>query len=224
VSNSGRGRTAPIVSGQDPVSPSVTPTLDMVGAGQLGKHGSIAAERQGRVHQIGCVIRGKIAEQVLAAPADARILLNLHPTDLVDEELYRAEAPRTAFASRVILEVTERAPLDGVADRRTRIRKLRKLEFRIALDDLGAGYAGLTTFTKLEPDIVKLDMVFARGIEIDFTKQHLVKSMLAMCSQLHVKVIAEGIERSMFEYLGCDLIQGYLFARRERDFPVPVHT
>jgi EAL domain-containing protein (putative c-di-GMP-specific phosphodiesterase class I) len=66
---------------------------------------------------------------------------------------------------------------------------------------------------------------FARGIEIDFTKQHLVRSMVAMCGQLHVKVIAEGVEtraeRAMLLSLGCDLIQGYLYARPERGFVTP---
>jgi EAL domain-containing protein (putative c-di-GMP-specific phosphodiesterase class I) len=182
-----------------------------------------AAERLGRVHDIGRVIRRNIAAEIPSAPPDAKILVNLHPQDLLDSDLYDAEAPLARHASRVILEITERAPLDGIDDLRTRVRTLRSLGYRIALDDMGAGYAGLAAFTRLEPEIVKLDMLFVRGIERDFTKQHLVKSIISMCGQLFVRVIAEGVEtkgeRGMLRDLGCDLLQGYLFARPERSFP-----
>jgi EAL domain-containing protein (putative c-di-GMP-specific phosphodiesterase class I) len=61
------------------------------------------------------------------------------------------------MGGRVVLEITERASLDGVRDVRARVAALRAIGFRIAVDDLGAGYAGLTSFTLLEPDVVKLE-------------------------------------------------------------------
>jgi EAL domain-containing protein (putative c-di-GMP-specific phosphodiesterase class I) len=154
------------------------------------------------------------------------ILVNLHPMDLLDDELFDRAAPLSRFAPRVILEVTERASLEKVgSDLRKRVERLREMGFRIALDDIGAGYAGLTSFTQLEPEVVKLDMVFARGVDTDHTKQQLVKSLVSMCGGLYVQVIAEGVEtedeRDMLVSLGCDLLQGFLFARPDRTFPMP---
>jgi EAL domain-containing protein len=68
-------------------------------------------------------------------------------------------------ASRVVLEITERASLADVKDVRERMTKLRALGYRLAVDDLGAGYAGLTSFASIQPEIVKIDMSLVRGID-----------------------------------------------------------
>ncbi len=117
-----------------------------------------AAERLGRVRELGRQIRRLVAGAVHAAPLDAAIFVNLHSADLNDEDLFSAGAPLSEHANRVVLEITERASLEQVKDVQGGLNKLRKLGYRIALDDLGAGYAGLTSFAQLEPDIVKLDM------------------------------------------------------------------
>jgi hypothetical protein len=67
-----------------------------------------------------------------------------------DSTLYVAGSPFSPLASRVVPEIAERASLDNVASLRERVAELRALGFQIALDDLGAGYAGLTSFTQLE--------------------------------------------------------------------------
>src|SRR5207253_1157687 len=106
---------------------------------------------------------------------------------------------------------------------RARFDRLREQGFRIALDDLGAGYASLSTFVKLQPELVKLDMSLVRGLHEDFTKQSLVRSITNLCSQLGIAVIAEGVEteeeRVALLDLGADLLQGYLFAKPARPFP-----
>lgn len=133
------------------------------------------------------------------------------------------DAPLSAIASRVVLEITERASLDEVKDARARIADLREIGFMIAIDDLGAGYAGLTSFATLQPEIVKLDMSLIRGVDRDSTRQKLVRSMTALCKDLGMTVVAEGVEttaeRDTLTELGCDLLQGYLFARPGRPFP-----
>jgi EAL domain-containing protein (putative c-di-GMP-specific phosphodiesterase class I) len=110
-------------------------------------------------------------------------------------------------------------------DVRSRIGALRAAGFRIAVDDLGAGYAGLTTFALLEPDVVKLDMALVRDVHKEATKQTLVRTMIAMCKELGIVVTAEGIEcaeeRDALAQAGCDLMQGYLFARPGDPFPSP---
>jgi EAL domain-containing protein (putative c-di-GMP-specific phosphodiesterase class I) len=184
-----------------------------------------AAERLGRVHELGRVIRAKAINPRVPLVDGVLLFLNLHPSDLQDEQLFLPEGPLAAVAGRVVLEITERASLDGIRDVRPRIASLRKLGFRIAVDDLGAGYAGLTSFTLLEPDVVKLDMALVRDVHREPKKQTVVKTMISMCKELGIIVTSEGIEvpeeRDELARAGCDLMQGYLFAKPGDAFPVP---
>jgi EAL domain-containing protein (putative c-di-GMP-specific phosphodiesterase class I) len=126
-------------------------------------------------------------------------------------------APLSRVASRVVLEITERASLERMAGVAERIRGLRELGFRIALDDLGAGYAGLTSFATLTPDVVKVDMSLVRDIDGDPLRQKLVGSIASLCKSLGILVVGEGIEtegeRAAVVSAGCDLLQGYLFGK-----------
>ncbi len=184
-----------------------------------------AAERLGELDQLGRLVRAKVAVAAESPEAgEAKLFVNLHAADLSDEELFSADAPLSKIAGRVVLEVTERASLHGIEDIAARIAKLKALGFKIAIDDLGTGYAGLASFTQLEPEIAKLDMSLVRGIDADPRRQAIVRSMKMLCDDLGMAVIAEGVEtkdeRDMLVELGCDLLQGYLFARPERGFPV----
>lgn len=185
-----------------------------------------AAERLDRLPDLGRAIRDHVAGSVDAAPSEL-VFVNLHPLDLLDDELYSASAPLSRLATRVVLEITERAALDDVKDATARIAALRKLGFRVALDDLGAGYAGLTSFAQLEPDVVKFDMSLVSGIHANPKKRALVESMTKLFAEMDILVIAEGVEvppeREVLTAIGCDLLQGYLFARPGRPFP-PVNV
>jgi EAL domain-containing protein (putative c-di-GMP-specific phosphodiesterase class I)/CheY-like chemotaxis protein len=182
-----------------------------------------AAERAARVHDVGRAVRDSVVLGSRAAQDDWLLFVNLHPEDLLDETLYLPDTPFTALAGRVVLEVTERASLDHIAQLATRIAALRALGFQIALDDLGAGYAGLTSFAQLEPEFVKLDMSLIRDVDKSSTKQKVIRSMVCLCQDTGKRIIAEGIERveerDVLIELGCDLLQGYLFAKPGRPFP-----
>jgi EAL domain-containing protein (putative c-di-GMP-specific phosphodiesterase class I) len=184
-----------------------------------------AAERLGRVHELGRLIRARAIRPKEPLGEGTLLFLNLHPSDLLDEDLFSPDGALARMADRVVLEITERASLDGIKDVRTRMASLRKLGFRIAVDDLGAGYAGLTSFTLLEPDVVKLDMALVRDVHREPKKQTLVKTMVTMCKELGIVVTSEGIEvpeeRDELARAGCDLMQGYLFAKPGDAFPVP---
>jgi EAL domain-containing protein (putative c-di-GMP-specific phosphodiesterase class I)/ActR/RegA family two-component response regulator len=184
-----------------------------------------AAERLERLHDLGRVVRAQVAAAAPEAPAGVKLFVNLHSADLNDEELYSADSPLSAIASRVVLEVTERASLHAVKNVAGCVARLKGLGFQIAIDDLGAGYAGLTSFTQLAPDVAKLDMSLVRGVHADPRLQSIVRSMRNLCDELGVRVVAEGVEtaaeRDMLAELGCDLLQGYLFARPERGFKAP---
>jgi EAL domain-containing protein (putative c-di-GMP-specific phosphodiesterase class I) len=182
-----------------------------------------AAERLNRVEELGRIIRRAAARSFREAPAGALLFVNLHSRDLMDETLFALTSPLSTIAERVVLEITERASLDAVEDARSKISQLRQMGFRIAIDDLGAGYAGLTSFATLEPELVKLDMTLVRGIDSNPTKQKLVRSVTSLCRELGMKLVGEGVEtrpeRDTLIQCGCDLLQGYLIARPDRPFP-----
>src|SRR6201999_4259426 len=132
-------------------------------------------------------------------------------------------SPLTPYASHVVLEITERTSLSRIGDVRSCVGKLRELGFRIAVDDLGAGYAGLSSFSQIEPDVAKLDMSLVRGIDASPRKASIVRSMLTVCQrELGTYVVCEGVEteaeRDTLTELGANLLQGYLFARPQRGF------
>ncbi len=184
-----------------------------------------AGERLGRLHQLGRTIRAAVASAAGAAPGDFQLFVNLHSQDLNDDELYDLKAPLSKLADRTVLEITERASLDGVRDLASRLGDLRSLGYQLAVDDLGAGYAGLSSFTQLEPEIAKLDMSLVRGIDHDPKRRSIVRSMKTLCDDLGVKVVTEGVEtaeeRDVLVDLGCDIFQGYLFAKPGKGFGTP---
>ena len=182
-----------------------------------------AAEGLGRLRDLGREIRKVFSMMAGAAPPGADLYLNLHAHDFDDDELFSADAPLSALAHRVVLELTERAPLDDIKALRRRVDRLREIGFRLALDDLGAGYAGLATFASLEPDVVKIDLGLVRDVDSDSTKGMVLTSLIGLCRGLGMEVIAEGIEtpgeRDALVAMGCDLLQGFLFARPGQAFP-----
>jgi EAL domain-containing protein (putative c-di-GMP-specific phosphodiesterase class I) len=184
-----------------------------------------AAERLGATRKLGRVVRAFAAHRRCQMDQNWLLFVNLHPSDLLDPELTDAQSPLMAAADRVVLEITERSPLSGLEEVREHVRKLRKLGFRIAVDDLGAGYAGLTSFATLDPDIVKVDMNLVRGIEGSAVKRKLVGSVAGLCREMEMLLVAEGVEtaaeRDVLADLGCDLFQGYLFARPAAAFYQP---
>jgi EAL domain-containing protein (putative c-di-GMP-specific phosphodiesterase class I) len=182
-----------------------------------------AAERLGRLHQLGRQLRDNVAVTISESPQIPEFFVNIHGYDLNDEHLLSEDAPLSRLAGRVCLEITERAALDGVPDLVSRIARLRKLGFRIVVDDLGAGYSGLTSFAQLQPDMVKIDMSLVRNIDREPTKERLVRSLAALGKEMSIGVVCEGVEtaaeRDALIRVGCDLFQGYHFARPGRPFP-----
>ncbi len=184
-----------------------------------------AAERAGCLDDLGREVRARAAGSV-AELGGALLFVNLHPQDLNDASLTAPDSPLVAIADRVVLEITERASLGGIEELQPRVAELRKLGFRIAIDDLGAGYAGLTSFALLEPEIVKLDMSLTRGVDRSSVKQKLVGSIGTLCREMGMTIVVEGVEtaqeRDALKSLGCDLLQGHLFGYPERVPAVPV--
>ncbi len=181
-----------------------------------------AAEHLKRLPVLGRKIRALIAEQLKDAPDGVDVFVNLHPLDIGDPTLFDPASPLSAFAPRVVLELTERAGLDDVDEIPGRMARLRQMGFRVAVDDLGAGYAGLSSVATLAPDVIKLDVTLVRGIHDDERRQRMVASLAGLFKELKTPTVVEGVEtaeeRDAIRALGADIMQGYLFARPQRGF------
>jgi EAL domain-containing protein (putative c-di-GMP-specific phosphodiesterase class I) len=118
--------------------------------------------------------------------------------------------------NRIIFEFTEVERLDA-AHVLNILRTYRAMGFQTAIDDFGAGFAGIGLLSKFQPDIVKLDMDLIRGIDTNPVKRAIVRHTLRMLDDLGVTPLCEGIETvqecEVLRDLGVTLMQGYLFAR-----------
>jgi EAL domain-containing protein (putative c-di-GMP-specific phosphodiesterase class I) len=186
-----------------------------------------AAERLERISTLGRGVRAHAAKEIANAPVErGLIFVNLHLHDLLDRQLLSPFAPLSKVASRVVLEITERASLEVHIDLRYRVAELRELGYHIAIDDLGGGHARMGTFTPLDTDFVKLDMSLVRDVDKHPMKQRLIRSVTQLCREQGTQVIGEGVETEaeaqILVDLGCDLLQGYLIARPGPAFVDPL--
>ncbi len=119
------------------------------------------------------------------------------------------------------LEVTESAFFGDKEMLQNIISELKSYGFRISMDDFGAGYSSLNSLKDLPVDVLKLDMDFFRGEDTKKRGEIVVKETIRLAKALKMQIVAEGIERKeQVEFLaaeGCDMIQGYYFAK-----PMPV--
>jgi EAL domain-containing protein (putative c-di-GMP-specific phosphodiesterase class I) len=125
-------------------------------------------------------------------------------------------ALRTGFpVERIIFETTEDERVDDAYLKQI-FATYRAQGFKTAIDDFGAGYAGLNLLADFQPDIVKIDMALIRGIDRDRARQTIVSALAAVGQLLGIRVIAEGVEEArealVLRHLGITLMQGYLFA------------
>lgn len=158
------------------------------------------------------------------------IFINFTPTSIYDPAFCLrttiAAARETGWApSRFVFEVIETEELADSRDLVGILAEYRAAGFRVALDDLGAGYGSLTLLERLRPDIVKFDRDLIVDIDRAPSKQAIVSGLLGMAAKLGIATVAEGIEqRAEWEWLrdaGVDYLQGFLFARPGYPPPSP---
>lgn len=118
---------------------------------------------------------------------------------------------------RIILEIAEDDLMNDAARVAPLLSEYRSAGVRLAIDDFGAGHAGLNLLAEFRPDYVKLDMTLVRAVESRERSQAVVRGILRTCADLAVDVIAEGVEtkaeKEWLEGAGVRLFQGYLFAK-----------
>lgn len=116
----------------------------------------------------------------------------------------------------ITIEITESAVLYDLQETIARLGAIRASGVRIALDDFGTGYSSLSLVRDLPLDAIKIDQSFVRGIDAG-ANRHLVKAVVEIAAELHLDLVAEGIEnereRSALLELGCPKFQGFLVCR-----------
>jgi EAL domain-containing protein (putative c-di-GMP-specific phosphodiesterase class I) len=176
-----------------------------------------AAEMLERLLDLGRAVRACVAGRAIDAAPETLLFVNVDTRELFDGTLTSPDGPLAPIASRVVLEITERTSLERLDGIGRRVAELRERGYRIALDDLGAGYAGLASFAMVEPDLVKLDRSLVRDLHASSTKQKLVRALADVSHDLGCLVVGEGVEtpdeRDAVVDLGCDLLQGFLLGR-----------
>jgi EAL domain-containing protein (putative c-di-GMP-specific phosphodiesterase class I) len=132
---------------------------------------------------------------------------------------------RTAPGAQIVLELTEHTRIQDYEQLLAALALLRQEGVRIAVDDAGAGYAGLQHLLRLEPDIIKLDLDLTRGIHADPARRALAGALVNFARDISAIIVAEGIETadelSALRELGVPWGQGYHLARPG---PLPLDT
>lgn len=149
-----------------------------------------------------------------------KVFLNCIPT-LVENDGFSAEAllERGIILSNVVLEITERISIQNYALFFSKVNKLKDVGLKVAVDDVGSGFASLDTIAETKPDYVKIDMSLIRDIDTDTVKQSIVEAIVSFCKKSNMITIAEGVEtREELQKLismGLNAAQGYYLARPE---------
>ncbi len=187
------------------------------------------AEKTDRVWDIGRVLRSIVADTFsrLVDSEDKEpplLFINVHPLDLEDPVFLEQTLSGTLsrFATNVVIELTERAAIRDYRRVKAYFETLRRKGYRLAIDDLGSGYAGLTALAELEPDFIKFDMGLVRDLHLHPVKCRLIKRVQEFANEIGALTISEGVEipeeRDALMDIGCSLMQGYYFARPAPNF------
>jgi EAL domain-containing protein (putative c-di-GMP-specific phosphodiesterase class I) len=192
-----------------------------------GMHGESAASVLGRVTPENrfafdqrCRVRA--VELAAALGMTTRLHINFMPNAVYEaSRCLRSTldaAARTGFPiGRIVFETTEDERIGDPEHLKTIVEAYKHQGFLTAIDDFGAGYAGLNLLAEFQPDIVKLDMALIRGIDASKARRAIVGGIIGICRMLSIRVIAEGVETQAeaqtLRDLGITLMQGYLFAK-----------
>ena len=175
----------------------------------------VMATRLDRLQELRRRARDLAVRAFVDAPPDALLFIDVHPSDLLDGDLYSPEPPLARIAERVVLQVRARGI--AMADLGARASVLRFVGFRLAIADLDAGQACLAQIADLAPEFVKIDSRLVRGLEGSLGRRRLVGALVSMCRSLDAMAIAEGVstaeEREALLAVGCNLVQGAIAAR-----------
>lgn len=184
--------------------------------------GSVTLENRYTFDQACRVKAIELAGERMPKGSRARLSINFMPNAVYEPKAcIRASlnaAERVGFdPTRLMFEFTENEKIGDTAHLQHIVDSYRRMGFMTALDDFGAGHAGLGLLAQFQPDLIKIDMELVRGIASSPARKSILRGLVDICRDLEVTILAEGIETEA-EMLavtaaGVTLQQGYYFAR-----------
>lgn len=148
-------------------------------------------------------------------PASAYLAVNVSPETLLSRDMAAALSGTTP--ERLVLEITEHARVLDYAPVRERIDALRAEGYRVAIDDLGTGHAGINHLLQFQPDVLKIDLSVVQGVRRDPLRRAIAATFTTLAASIGASIVAEGIEtaedRDALEILGLTAGQGFFLAR-----------
>ncbi len=185
---------------------------------------AVTEENRYRFDQACRVKAIELAGRHMPAGSTAKLSINFMPNAVYEPSACirasLAAAARFQFdPRRLMFEFTENEKIADTAHLQNIVASYKRMGFTTALDDFGAGYAGLGLLAQFQPDVIKIDMELVRGIADSPARQAIVRSIAQLASALGVTVLAEGVETvdelRCIRQAGISLVQGYLIARPE---------
>jgi len=196
------------------------PVRGLLGPGQFVP----LLEDSGLIVPVGEWILGAVCAQIrdwrqagvplvpVAVNVVAKQLLHHDVVGVIDAALRDSAVPPELLE----IELTESDAMERPEQVVPVLRQLRERRIRIAIDDFGTGYSSLAYLKSLPVDTVKIDRSFVQGLPSDPDDAPIARAIVAMAHTLGLKVIAEGVEhdgqRAFLRDLGCDELQGFLYA------------
>jgi EAL domain-containing protein (putative c-di-GMP-specific phosphodiesterase class I) len=173
------------------------------------------AERAGLGIELETAAVAAALQAIPALPEDAFLALNVSPSTALSPALQ--DLLHAVDLSRIVLELTEHVPVEDYDAVGSGLAPLRSRGARLALDDTGAGYAGLRHLLGLRPEVIKLDISLTRDIDHDPVRRALAGALVSFAGEVKAQVIAEGVEtepaQEALQRLGVRWVQGFHVAR-----------
>lgn len=148
---------------------------------------------------------------------DVYLALNVSPAACLEAGLVPLLMHSGIPLERIVLELTERDPVEDYTALNEALTPLRKRGVRVAIDDIGAGFSSMRHILKLQPDIIKLDRSLIRGIHQNLGQRALGTAMVAFAEEIGATTVAEGIESAselhLVALLGMNSAQGYFIGK-----------
>jgi diguanylate cyclase (GGDEF)-like protein len=181
-----------------------------------------AAEQQGLSLEVEMLARQTVLEAFAKQNLPGHLFLNVSPETLTHPSFKNGQTllfmrELDLNPARVVIEITENQPTYDFEGMRGALLHYRAMGFKIAIDDLGAGFSSLRLWWELRPEYIKIDMHFVQGVDCDPIKLQFLKSIQQIAESCGTRVIAEGIETEgemrVVQNIGIALGQGYFISR-----------
>lgn len=186
------------------------------------------AEEMGMLFPTEKVSREKAISSLGDLGPEQKLFLNVHPRSISDPNFVKGETLQMLnkfglVPRNIVFEITEQHSIKDYLSFKRVVENYRSQGYRIAIDDVGAGFSGLQTIAEIKPDFLKIDMSLVRNIDNDPSRQAVVDALISLAAKINCRVIAEGVETqnelNALLLKGVHYAQGYFLAHPK--FPKP---